>query len=266
MTNWPFFKKKMHDKGDFGIVRPDRRIYAIGDIHGREDLLKLLLAAIQIDIETRPCVETIIIFLGDYIDRGPASNAVIERLSSVNLPGTKHYFLRGNHEQMLLEFLKSTNPNPSWLEFGGRETMLSYGAYATGRSSPEELTKTAETLHQLLPEGHRVFLGSLLDSVEIDGYYFVHAGLRPGIALAQQKASDLLWIRDLFLDHDQMFEKVVVHGHTPHEFPENLPNRINVDTGAYATHNLTAVVLERDIRSFITITSKNTQEEASQTF
>ena len=260
------FKKKPQNDTDFGKIRPGRRIYAIGDIHGREDLLNLLLARIQRDIDERPCVETIIIFLGDYIDRGPSSRGVIERLLSGQLPGEKHFFLRGNHEKMLLEFLVSPTQSASWLEFGGNETAFSYGAFAARKSEPDELVKFAETLNHLMPGRHKAFLGSLLDFIEFDGYYFVHAGVRPGIALARQKASDLLWIRDIFINHDGMFEKVIVHGHTPREQPENLPNRINIDTGAYATHKLTAVVLEGEKRTFLNGASEANYAEVSPIF
>ena len=169
-TGRPLFKKKPQNDTDFGKIRPGRRIYAIGDIHGREDLLNLLLAQIQRDIDERPCVETIIIFLGDYIDRGPSSRGVIERLLSGQLPGEKHFFLRGNHEKMLLEFLVSPTQSASWLEFGGNETAFSYGAFAARKSEPDELVKFAETLNHLMPERHKAFLGSLLDFIEFDGY------------------------------------------------------------------------------------------------
>ena len=256
---WPFFKKKPQNDTDFGKIRSGLRIYAIGDIHGRVDLLNLLLEQIQRDIDERPCVEPIVIFLGDYVDRGPSSADVIERLVFGELPGKKHYFLRGNHEQMFLEFLDSPTQTATWLEFGGNETAFSYGAGIARKTEPSGLAKFSEALNQLVHESHKIFLGSLIDFVEFDGYYFVHAGVRPGVALSQQKASDQLWIRDAFLNHDHNFEKVIVHGHTPREQPENLPGRINVDTGAYATHKLTAVVLEADNRSFLT-SEKNSQQ------
>lgn len=258
---WPFYKKKLQNNADFGKIRLGRRIYAIGDIHGRVDLLNLLLVQIQRDIVELPCIEPIVIFLGDYVDRGPSSAAVIERLISGGLPGKKHYFLRGNHEQMFLEFLDSPVQTASWLEFGGNETALSYGAAVACKADQSELAKFGESLSQLVPEGHKAFLRALLDFIEFDGYYFVHAGVRPRVALAKQKASDQLWIRDAFLNHDHNFEKVIVHGHTPREQPENLPARINVDTGAYATHILTAVVLEAEKRRFLTSEKHSLQTE-----
>ena len=237
-----------------GYVQPGRRVYAIGDLHGQIELLEQMLALIEYDLAKRPCIESILVFLGDYIDRGHGSAAVIERLSSSTLPGTNHFFLSGNHEQLFLDFLNSPVAGAAWLDYGGSETAVSYVLNSAARRlTPPELVAFGEQLNRLVPESHKQFIASLVHYVEIDGYYFVHAGVCPGVPLDQQKPSDLLWIRDAFLNYDGMFEKVIVHGHTPRPRPENLLSRINVDTGAYATRKLTSVVLENDQRLFITV-------------
>ena len=235
-----------------GCIAEGRRIYAIGDIHGQAHLLDRLLRWIARDIGQRPCIEPVLVFLGDYIDRGPASAEVIERLAASDLPGTSHCFLQGNHESMFLDFLRSPVQASAWLDFGGRETLVSYGIRSDMRAlSDESLQQIADDLRKLVPQRHLDFFNRLNESAEFDGYFFAHAGVRPGVPLAKQQKSDLLWIRESFLTHGRMLEKVIVHGHTPKEAPENLPWRINVDTGAYATQCLTATVLESRSRAFL---------------
>jgi serine/threonine protein phosphatase 1 len=237
-----------------GYVQPDRRIYAIGDLHGQIELLEQMLNLIEYDLQKRPVADSIVVFLGDYVDRGHASAEVIERLASGNLPGTSQFFLCGNHEELFLDFLKSPMTGAAWLDFGGYETAQSYGLAANARRmSIPELIEFGDELNQLVPEAHKRFIASLVHYVEIDGYFFVHAGVLPGVPLSRQKPSDLLWIRDAFLNYEGNFEKVIVHGHTPRPRPENMISRINVDTGAYASQKLTSVVLENDQRLFITV-------------
>eukprot|EP01037_Dinobryon_pediforme_P016819 gene16819-17000_t len=249
---WSFPNLFTRSKPVIGFAQPGRRIYAIGDIHGELELFEHMLSLITDDIAARPCAEPIVIFLGDYIDRGLNSAAVLERLATGSLPGVKHYFLKGNHEQLFAEFLESPLAGASWLQYGGLETAFSYGVVPQSRDMDDaELQRFGERIAQAVPSSHKSFLKSLSRCVEIDGYFFTHAGVRPGVPLAQQRSADLLWIRDLFLDYDGLFEKVIVHGHSPREEPESLPGRINVDTGAYATHRLTAVVLEDESRAFI---------------
>jgi serine/threonine protein phosphatase 1 len=153
--------------------------------------------------------------------------------------------LRGNHEEAMLSFLAGRPSGRQWLEFGGKETLRSYGVDLTslgrGRTTPDDLRAA---LTARLPQAHLDFLSAMPASFELGGYLFVHAGLRPGVAIAAQSEQDLVWIRDEFLRWDGPFEKKVVHGHTPAAEPEFRDNRINLDTGAYATGRLTAAVLE----------------------
>jgi serine/threonine protein phosphatase 1 len=218
-------------------------VYAVGDVHGRADLLEQIFARIDADITSRPADATIEIFLGDYIDRGPASNKVLDRLIDRHRSqGT--FCLKGNHEAYMLEFLKDPAILDEWSRFGGLETLLSYGLKPSLNVDPDERARLANALTRALPEKHRDFLVSLRRTFTCGDFYFVHAGVRPGIPLARQSEEDLLWIREDFLIHEEQFEKVIVHGHTPVINPDIRPNRINIDTGAFATGRLTCLVLE----------------------
>jgi serine/threonine protein phosphatase 1 len=227
-----------------GCAPPGQRIYAIGDIHGRVDLLETLLAAIRRDDATRGIAQSRIIFLGDLIDRGPSSAQVIERAIEMAAGPWECDFLLGNHEEV---FLKAVDGDLKALAFfiriGGRETILSYGI-----SEEEYRDADYSELHALLtqrvPAAHITFLKSFKDLIEIGDFAFVHAGIRPGKALAEQDASDLRWIRREFLDHARGFEKIIVHGHTITDEVEIRPNRIGLDTGAYASGKLTAMGFE----------------------
>jgi len=238
--------------------RPDTRIYAIGDIHGCADLLEQLHRAIRSDLQDRPCDQSIEVYVGDYVDRGPRSSEVIEHLSvSTPLCG-RRICLMGNHEQMLVDFLKSPEVLSSWMSLGGMETLQSYGVRVRLGSARREFKAIQAELQHRLPEPHQKFLRELPLSFRFGSYLFVHAGVRPGVALEQQKADDLLWIRDGFLDSTKDFGAIVVHGHTPGEAPVILPNRVCIDTGAYATGKLTCMVLEGNERRFITATRQGT--------
>jgi len=224
---------------------PDgNRVYAIGDIHGCDDQLARLLAAIAEDEATRGPARTTLIFLGDLVDRGPASAAVIERLRQLadTRPDTR--FLLGNHEEV---FLDALNGDPKALRMfcriGGRETILSYGvdAAAYDRMDYDELHQ-AMTRH--VPPDHQAFVAGFEDMIVIGDYAFVHAGVRPDTDLASQRNADLRWIRKPFLEHTGSLEKVVVHGHTISETLDVQGHRIGVDTGAYQTGRLTALGLE----------------------
>jgi serine/threonine protein phosphatase 1 len=216
------------------------RIYAVGDIHGRIDLLNELLARIDVDIALRPTERLLYVFLGDYIDRGASSRETIDRLIE---HGAKHesVFLKGNHEQIAIKCLSDRDLFDQWMRLGGMETLISY------RVSPESGRKIAElqaAFHNALPPAHFRFFRDLQSSFACGDFFFAHAGVRPKVELSRQKQSDLLWIREEFLSSNDDFGKIVVHGHTPTLEVEVGPNRINIDTGAYATGRLTCLVIE----------------------
>jgi serine/threonine protein phosphatase 1 len=227
------------------------RIYAIGDVHGCSSLLERLLALIHAHVAAFPLRRPILVFLGDYIDRGPASRQVIDRLMVLRNQ-QEVIFLKGNHESYLIEFLKNPTILPRWFQYGGLETLQSYGLTPKSHLDLKEQDFVASTLSLALNRlGHREFFDHLQISFVCEDFYFVHAGVRPGIPLDQQSEEDLLWIRDEFLHHKGELGKIVVHGHTPVSEAEVCPNRINVDTGAYATGRLTCLIIERDRMKFI---------------
>jgi serine/threonine protein phosphatase 1 len=228
------------------------RVYAIGDVHGRLDLLDRLLDQIDEDGAAAPDLVKYIVYLGDYVDRGPHSSGVIERLAAGPPPGFGAIPLKGNHEASMLEFLEDIRIGPNWLTYGGTATLASYHVQPPHADSPpEDLTYAQEMLGRALPPAHRTFLESLRTSVTIGDYVFVHAGVRPGVPLDRQREDDLLWIREDFLRSTADHGKVVVHGHTISPEPEVRPNRIGIDTGAFATHRLTCLVLEGTERRFL---------------
>ncbi|MGB9026427.1 MAG: metallophosphoesterase [Rhodomicrobium sp.] len=232
------------------------RIYAVGDIHGRVDLLDRLLERIEADRKRREEAETVFVFLGDYVDRGENSMGVAGRLISGLPDDVTAVFLKGNHEDLLLSFLDRPGFGLNWLFNGGDVALLSYGVEAdvirnAYYSGPAGLAKAASIFRDLLPEDHLQFYRALQLSYRAGGYYFVHAGVRPGVALDSQNERDLIWIRDEFLNHPHDFGAVVVHGHTPVGSPEDLHNRIGIDTLAFRTGRLTAVGLEGSRRWFL---------------
>jgi len=236
----------------------DARIYAIGDIHGRADLLDALMEQIAEDTKTRPLAgasaRKVLVFLGDYVDRGDQSRDVIERLCDFPQIGFEDFevhFLKGNHEDFLVQFLDTGDHSDSWLINGGRETLESYGIDAGLIYVGEALAELRKQFDDALPDSHLDFFRSLeLSHLEGD-YLFVHAGVRPGVAIDAQDALDLMWIRGDFLSSDADFGKVVVHGHTVQPEPQIHPNRIGIDTGAYYSERLTALVLEGSERRFL---------------
>jgi serine/threonine protein phosphatase 1 len=226
------------------------RIYAIGDIHGRLDLLDEVLARVDTDMAQHPTSNAIRVFLGDYIDRGPDSKRVLDRLISC-CAAQPTVCLMGNHEASLREFLKNPDILSVWRGYGGLDTLLSYGLAPRIETDAQEQRELASELDRSLPPSHREFLSSLKQYFICGDFFFVHAGVRPGICLTEQSEDDLLWIREDFLLCEDDFGKVVVHGHTPVLEPDVRPNRINIDTGAYATGRLTCLVLESDEIRFI---------------
>lgn len=220
------------------------RAYVVGDIHGRLDLLEDLLAKIHAELQHRPSPNTLLVFVGDLIDRGPSSAQVIERLRTYSRPNIQTVFLLGNHEEVLLRILKGdTSLVASWLQFGGLQCLQSYGLDITRiRGRPAE--KVIELAISHVPPSHIKFLESFVDSCRFGDYLFVHAGIRPGVELDSQLQSDLRWIRDPFLTDESDHGFVVVHGHTISNDVDERHNRIGIDTGAYRTGVLTSLAIE----------------------
>ena len=227
-------------------------VYAIGDVHGRADLLKHLLSVIETDSQnasTRPQL----VFLGDYIDRGFQSRPVIQKLTDLEEDQRfQTTFLKGNHEQAMLRFLDDFKIGPDWAAFGGRETLISYNVMPPKSiNALDEWEVAQDSLKKKIPEAHLDFLRRLQTHHQIGSYGFVHAGVRPGVPFMEQNDEDRLWIRDAFLSADQKEDLFIVHGHSPVDAPFMDHRRINVDTGAYFTGRLSAVRLTDEGPAFI---------------
>lgn len=235
-------------------VPEETRIYAIGDIHGSLDLLEALQDSILEDAAKAPDLRHVVVYLGDYVDRGPDSKAVIDRLLKDPLDALERVYLIGNHEVFLLQFLEDKSTAMTWLMNGGTATCTSYGVDPTmAPDGVDALAWLQGHLEKALPARHKKFLQNLkLHHAEGD-YLFVHAGIRPGVALEDQDPEDMLWIREPFLSSRADFGAVVVHGHTPSHEPEVRANRIGVDTGACFGGHLTALVLESDSQRFLQV-------------
>lgn len=231
------------------VVPAGMRIYAIGDIHGRADLLDDLAESIGLDLASSSA-QALAIFLGDYVDRGADSAGVVERLSNGDFPAP-FCALRGNHEEVLMQFLDDESVLESWRKFGGLETLYSYGVDVGEAMRGRGYEAARRSFLEKFPARHRRFLEQTALSVSHGDYFFCHAGARPAVPLEAQSPNDLLWIRDEFLGFRGSWEKIVVHGHTPVPAPDIRANRINIDTGAFATSILTALVLEGDSRRLI---------------
>jgi serine/threonine protein phosphatase 1 len=240
---WPLVKSSKTRKRP---TVPERlRVYAIGDVHGRADLLDAVFSRIDADLKRNPAPRSVEILLGDYIDRGPASRQVLDSLI-VRRRHRPMVFLKGNHETFVGDFLRDPAVLEGWRQFGALETLMSYGLKPKINASAKEMEELAHEFAVVLPNRHRQFLASLKTSFTCGDYLFAHAGVRPGIPLAEQREQDLLWIREDFLLCEDDYGKVIVHGHTPVLEPDFHPNRINIDTGAYATGRLTCLVIEND--------------------
>lgn len=227
------------------------RVYAIGDIHGRADLLDRLHGLIDADFAQRSTPVVHVVYLGDYIDRGPDSAQVIERLATSHSDFVKVSTLRGNHEDMLLRFLKDPSAGHGWLHLGGRETLRSYGIDLVRPLDEKGYAELSQRLRQALPAHHLALLENLQPSAVIGDYFFCHAGVRPDTPLDQQRPEDLAWIRTPFLESKTNYGKIIVHGHTPTEEPDFRANRINIDTRAFLSGRLTCLALEGDTRRII---------------
>ncbi len=248
---FPFRRKTPAQPAMTAAVPEGQRVYAIGDIHGRLDLLDRLHQQISVHVAARPAAHNVLVYLGDFVDRGPQSAGVVDRLVSGPLAGFDHVMLCGNHEEMLLSFLADPDAGSTWRQLGGLETLLSYRVPVNEVMQSGGYARLADAFRSMLPAEHQRFFGSLRTSLTIGDYFFCHAGIRPGIALEHQSKRDLLWIRAEFLDSDADHGRVIVHGHSPVEQVEVHRNRINVDTGAYATNRLSCVVLEQDFREIL---------------
>jgi len=251
MLNW-FFERRSRAGGRSRSQTPDgSRIYAIGDIHGRADLLADLHDQIRADARSAPA-RKIVIYLGDYVDRGLQSREVVDTLIEAPLPGFEAIHLKGNHEAALLDFLTDVRIGPNWMQFGGGSTLLSYrvGLANPGVTGTDYVSAQREFVERM-PVRHLAFYKNLALNHREGDYFFVHAGIRPGVPLARQTADDMLWIRDDFLDFTGDLGAVVVHGHTITDAPEIRDNRIGIDTGAFATGQLTCLVLEGSERRFL---------------
>ena len=242
--------RELRVRGRRPSLPAELRIYAIGDIHGRLDLLNELLARITSDVALRPTTTPLYVFLGDYIDRGPSSRETIDRLIE---HGKAHesVFLKGNHELIAIKCLSDRGLFDQWLRLGGLETLVSYGVPAETLANGKQIAELQSAFHSALPQAHFRFFRDLKNSFECGDFFFAHAGVKPNVELSRQKENDLLWIRGEFLTSKDDFGKIIVHGHTPTREIEVGPNRINIDTGAFATGRLSCLVLEGEELSVI---------------
>jgi serine/threonine protein phosphatase 1 len=232
-------------------VPPGVRVYAVGDVHGRADLLQDVFEKIDWDRAASPAPRCFEIYLGDYIDRGPDTAGVISGLiKRQRRPDVT--CLSGNHEALLLNFLSRPQVLFEWQYVGAPQTFASYGvSFPRQVSSMRDCERLAQQLRTSMPHDHLSFVRFLGLSLSVGDYFFVHAGIRPTVPLNSQTPEDMLWIRAEFLACEAPFQKVVVHGHTPVHHPDVRSNRINIDTAAYLTGNLTCLVLEGELQRFL---------------
>lgn len=232
-------------KGPAGV-----RIYAIGDLHGRLDLLQAMHAEIRAELMRDRPSDWRIIHLGDYVDRGPDAAGVIQFLIDRMAEDERVIALAGNHDAALLDFLREGDRTGMFQRHGGNDTAASYGTHVDF-STPATAEAGRLALGRAIPASHLDFLRELPRSATFGDFFFCHAGIRPGLPLDRQDPQDLIWIRDPFLLSGELHPKVVVHGHTPHNEAEVMPNRVNVDTLAYASGVLTALVIDGDHKRLI---------------
>ena len=219
------------------------RIYAISDIHGCAHLLEQMFRVIDADVAHSRPHRAIEVYLGDYIDRGPDSALTLDLLIDRSRRGNA-VFLKGNHEAFLAEVFRDPSRMADWFQVGGRQTLMSYGLSPPPNPGDQEQLALVRELYAAMPPQHREFLKRLRLSFTCGDFFFVHAGVKPGVPLPEQKEADLLWIRDEFLQSRKHFGKYIIHGHTPVRSAEVLTNRANIDTGAYATGNLTLLSIQ----------------------
>lgn len=234
----------------------DEVIYAVGDIHGRKDLLDKLLSNILADFAASKAQASFalsgrIVFLGDYVDRGPDSRGVISALVSLNAPELEIICLKGNHEAVMLSALEDTSTFRDWLRHGGGETLQSYGVTGDPNAEPDVLEASRLAFRKKLPASHKTFLENLPASHERAPLFFVHAGVNPNKPLNMQDEDDFLWIREAFLSSRKPLEAIIVHGHTPQDEPSWDGRRIGLDTGAYFTNRLNSAKIHGNQVEFI---------------
>lgn len=245
-------------------VPKDVRAYAIGDMHGCDALAMRMIESIRYDIrQSGRGKDPVVIGLGDYIDRGDASAALLSHLAELSsMPDFRFIAIKGNHEDLFISFLENPDKDLGWLDMGGIETLWSFGIrYPAGGRKPK-MHELRDALVARLPIPVLTFLQNLRDYVELGDFFFCHAGAKPGVPLASQRKRDLLWHRFDGRDPDPYFGKVLVHGHTPVMTPEFRTHRINIDTGAYATGRLSCLVLEDQDRRIIEITNDESSADA----
>lgn len=249
LTRWLMGGGKAPSPALEGRVPDGRRVYAVGDVHGRLDLLKTLVGMIEADARGYAGVVTVV-FIGDYIDRGPESAGVIALLKGGLPKAWEVVYLRGNHEQAMMDFLKEPGRNAAWLSWGGIQALESYGVPVYGaRGLRENAALQAELQHELDGRGHMEFLRATQLKHVIGTYAFVHAGVRANIDLNKQMENDLLFIREDFIGQPHGLPYRIVFGHTIMDEPLVEADRIGIDTGAFQSGILTAVVLEgTDVR------------------
>lgn len=236
----------------FPALPTGQRLYAVGDVHGCADLLARLMAKIVADAALYPAAQKELVFLGDYVDRGVDTRGTLDFLLYRLPPDMKTVFLRGNHEEVMLRFLDGDlGQAEGWLQFGGAATLVSYGVNPYGKGMNRNFAALRDALREKIPQAHRDFLAATQFDCLRGDYYFVHAGIRPHVPLAQQSEADRLWIRQDFLQSPADHGKIVVHGHSVAPQPDIQANRIGIDTGAYATGRLTCLVLDGMERLFI---------------
>lgn len=229
-----------------------QRLYAVGDVHGRTDLLARLMEKIAADAALYPAAQKELVFLGDYVDRGVDTPGTLDYLLHRLPSDMKTVFLRGNHEEVMLRFLDGDlGQAEGWLQFGGAATLVSYGVNPYGKGVNRTFAALRDALLEKIPQEHRDFLAATRFDYAWGDYYFVHAGIRPHVPLTRQSEADRLWIRQDFLQSRADHGKIVVHGHSVTPQPDIQANRIGIDTGAYATGRLTCLVLDGAERKFI---------------
>lgn len=228
------------------------RVYAVGDIHGRADLLHRIQGLIREDAAGASDRRKVVVYLGDYVDRGPESFQVVEHLISHPLDGFESIHLKGNHEEFIIRFIEDGTMGTAWMMNGGSATLVSYevSAFNLFFGKPG-LRRARKRLAETIPRDHLDFYHGLRLTHAEGDYLFVHAGLRPGVAIDDQKEGDMIWIRDAFLKAEGGFDKVVVHGHSIEPEPDIRAHRIGIDTGAYRSGRLTCLVLEGRDRRFL---------------
>ena len=251
-------KKRQPDplRNGHPLTQFDEVIYAVGDVHGRYDLLSILLAKIQRNFTNLSenvsfALTGKIVFLGDYIDRGPDSRGVLDLLMSINISGLETIFLKGNHEAVMLEALRDPEICRKWIRHGGNATMQSYGVSIKPHAEIQDIELAQIALREELPYSHRSFLEKLLPYYQTDSLLFVHAGVDPDKPLQDQDDEDFLWVRDKFLKSRKSLPFIVVHGHTPQTVPSWDGRRIGLDTGAYFSNLLNSAKIQGSTVEFL---------------